>query len=411
MARRPARARQTENILLEEDLDVATTFVDSTLDRLLVERVSNGMELAALVDEWNALAGDVPFQRHEWLETWWRHYSQPACELFVLTVRSPDGDLVGLAPWYRARGFSGLRTLRQLGSGEVASDYVGILAAPNHWTAVSAELARWLAEDAVDDWDLIEIEAVTPDDLATQSLRAEMAPYGHTVERSALCQTWRVPLPNSWDAYLAGLSKLRRGRLRGLARRFLDSRLAVQHSVTGGEDLAQGLRILADLHQRRSESLGQPDCFASPRFARFHAEVARRFLDLGRLRLNWLEIDSQPAAVEYALSGGRTIYYYQSGFDPVSEASRPGWLSLIASLREAIDEGYETLDFLRGDESYKSSLGARPVPLEQIRIVGRRAFAKTSHRVWLAGSRAKRWARAAARLLRGAARPAARFDD
>src|SRR6185437_12502317 len=84
--------------------------------------------------EWNRLAG-TPFQTWEWLAPWWKHYGakmpedQHRRELYLLAVRDAQGTLVGLAPWYLERSLTTGYVVRQLGDGEVCSDYLGILAA------------------------------------------------------------------------------------------------------------------------------------------------------------------------------------------------------------------------------------------------------------------------------------------
>jgi len=45
----------------------------SAVTDLVVNRLSTEAAFADLRDEWNRLAGDVPFRRWEWLEAWWRH--------------------------------------------------------------------------------------------------------------------------------------------------------------------------------------------------------------------------------------------------------------------------------------------------------------------------------------------------
>ena len=49
-------------------------------DCLRVARIGEG-KLVRLRDAWNTLAGDVPFRKFEWNDTWWRHYRQPNAEL------------------------------------------------------------------------------------------------------------------------------------------------------------------------------------------------------------------------------------------------------------------------------------------------------------------------------------------
>ena len=183
------------------------TTASPTAGALHVTRVADGEALAALAEDWNRLAGDVPFRRHEWLEAWWRHYRTPDAELLVLTVADATGELVGLAPWHLVRSKARGRVVRFLGSGEVASDYVGVLAAVEREADVAARLAEWMSRETTSRWDLIDLDGIAPDDIVTLGLAAELAARGHMLQRRERFRTWRVPLPGDWNEYLMGLSK------------------------------------------------------------------------------------------------------------------------------------------------------------------------------------------------------------
>jgi CelD/BcsL family acetyltransferase involved in cellulose biosynthesis len=112
-----------------------------------------------------------------------------------------------------------------------------------------------------------------------------------------------------------------------------------------------------------------------------------------KLRLVVLYLEGQPAAVEYGFLGDKTIFHYQCGFDPAFADAQPGWISLAATLRWAIGAGYRTFDMLRGDEPYKASFGAEPMPLMQTRIVGCQRSARLRHLAWRTQAAVKRLAR------------------
>jgi len=381
-----------------------STTTQSTEAPLRVARVLGDGELAALADAWNRLAGDVPFRRHEWLEAWWRHYGTADMESFVLTVADAAGTLVGVAPFCLEKSKSRGWVVRFLGSGEVASDYVGVLAADGHEAAVAHEFARWLSREGAGEWDLIDLDGIAPDDVVTLGLAAELESRGHMLNRRERFRTWRVPLPGDWNQYLMGLSKSRRDRARQLLRRNFDTGRAVLHVVAEADEVTRGIDVLRTLHQSRRESLGEAGCFASARFGTFHADVARKFLELGRLRLQWLELDGRPVAAEYSLGGGDTVYYYQSGFDADFANAKPGWLALIASLRLAIGQGFRCFDFLRGDEAYKASWGAESRPLIELRIVGRSPSARLRNAAWVAAEGMKVWVKRGLKLCKQGSR-------
>jgi CelD/BcsL family acetyltransferase involved in cellulose biosynthesis len=338
---------------------------------------------------WNTLSGAVPFRQHEWLAAWWQHFRRAEDELFLLAVYDPAGELIGLAPWYLARERWVGRVLRFLGSGRVCSEYLTVLAAPGTESHVVRRLAEWLTGDGAARWDLLDFDGVAQDDWLLGQLADELSLAGHSIYRRVRGRTWRLPLPVNWDDLLGRLSKSRRGKIRSQERRFLASGRAVVKSASDETTLREGLNVLYRLHQARRESLGDDGCFTVPRFERFLEDAAGRLLRTGQLRLQWLEVEGQPAAVEFDLLGSDTLYYYQTGMNPDLAEISPGWLLQIASLKTAITDGLANFDFLRGDEEYKSTWGAESLPLVQVRIAAKRPLARLRQRLWIAALRTK----------------------
>ncbi len=360
-------------------------------------------ELTPYADDWDRLAAGVPFRSWAWLSAWWRSYGRrghgkpSGPQLFVLCVFDHSDRLVGLAPWYLAGGGPQGRVLRWLGSGEVCSDYLGILCRPEVQYSVTQALADYLTEDAWENafdrprWDLLQLDGVDAEDLAVGELIRHLADRGCTVHRRTGPACWRIELPDTWQQYLATLSKSHRKKLRRLERDWFQAGRAVLHSVERAAELDRAMEVLVDLHQRRRNALGEPGCFASKRFAAFHREVMPEMLRAGQLQLHWLELDGRPAAAEYHLGAAGVVYAYQSGLDPGLLDEQPGRLAILATLRRAIEHGYRTFDFLRGDEPYKAHFRARPRRSLVIRVVPRRTAAQWRHNLWLAGSSVKRW--------------------
>jgi CelD/BcsL family acetyltransferase involved in cellulose biosynthesis len=121
-----------------------------------------------------------------------------------------------------------------------------------------------------------------------------------------------------------------------------------------------------DLHQRRRQSVGDVGCFSHPKFAAFHEEVARKYLERGRLRLQHLEFDGRPIAAEYGFAGGQNLYAYQSGIEPAALDHEPGRMAAAAVIRQAIAEGVKHYDLLRGDEPYKAHWRGKPFPTQNV---------------------------------------------
>jgi CelD/BcsL family acetyltransferase involved in cellulose biosynthesis len=359
-------------------------------------------ELAPYADDWDRLAAGVPFRSWVWQSTWWHHYGElrsgesTSPRLFVLCVFDLDDRLVGLAPLYIDSGMCG-RTLRLLASGEVCSDYLGILCRGNKKERVAIAVADYLAEynrgnntDA-ERWDMLQLEGVDAADTAVNCLIQRLAQHGNSVYHRTGPNCWRIELPSSWDEYLAMLSKGHRKQLRRLQRNFFDTNRAKLYSVQTIDDIPRGMDLLVDLHQRRRKSLGEVGCFHPGTFSTFHREVMPRLLRQGQLHLHWLELDRQPVAAEYHLAGGDVVYAYQSGIEPDALEHQPGRIIGLAVLRRAIEQGYRAFDFLRGDEPYKAHYRAQPRPSLAVHVVPNRTAPRLRHGMYVAGDSVKRW--------------------
>jgi len=360
---------------------------------LTVAAVRDETSLERLATAWDALAGDIPFRSSAWACNWWRHYRDSRGRLLVLMVADEQGDIVGIAPWYISHSPRLGRVVRFLGSGEVCSDYLTVLADPEFAPGVAARLAEWLAGDGAAEWDLLDLTGVEQSDLTITQLTKVLADRGHVVEFHEEMSCWRSELPDDWERFLSTLSKSRRERTRALLRRAIDTGRATVHRVTTHAELERAFEVLIDLHQKRRQSLSQPGCFASPKFTAFHGEMAAALLDAGQLRMLWTELEGRPLSAEYSFVGGDTVYYYQGGFEPELADERPGWLSFAVSLKLAIEEGYRNYDFLRGDESYKASWRATARPLVRVRVVGRQRAALVRYSTWRACAELRSWAR------------------
>lgn len=366
---------------------------------LRVELVDTADGLAALRAGWNALTGGVPFRSWQWLHTWWDHYGPSAAQdrQALCTLAVYDGPaLIGVAPFYLAPLPTGGMALRLLGSGEVCSDYLSLLAAPEDRQRVGAAVAGWLAE--VDagrtpgpGWLRLELENVLADDPAWNELAAQFERLDFTVARQPGNDCWQLPLERTWEAYAATLSKNLRKSVRLADQDLFDTGRARLYTAADRAAFERAWALFVELHQRRWESLGQPGCFASAKYAGFQRAVAERLLEAGILRLQWLELDGRPIAIEYQLQSAGVLYGYQSGIEPEALEDEPGKLSKIATFRAALEEGFTLIDYLRGSEEYKRRWRFEPRSAIDLQVLSRRGAARLHNSVWQAGGRAKSW--------------------
>ncbi len=304
--------------------------------RTEVLRQDNWAQL--LATEWEGLFADsltaTPFQSPAWVTTWWEVYGKRR-KPWIITVR--DGDqLVALFPLMLRQG--AWRTLRPIGIR--GSDYLQPLIRTGWEAPASAEIARCLLDaKGIDIVDLHQIRETN-----------ELALIGALVADQANCLV--LNLPKTYDEYLAGLSKSLRFDCRRLEKKpFTTGEATLQQVDVNNVD--QAIETFFELHAQRWRRRGLPGAFALGSIQRFHRLVAPRMAAAGHLRMQLLQFEGKAVGVLYAMHAGRTTYFYQCGFDPDQKALSPGTLLVAAAIRDAISEGDQTFDFLRGDEPYK----------------------------------------------------------
>ncbi|HZZ72566.1 MAG TPA: GNAT family N-acetyltransferase [Pirellulales bacterium] len=347
---------------------------------------------AGLLERCARLVGHGPFGNAAWWSAWWEHFRPAGSELFLLAV-SRGTEWVGLAPWYAQTKFGLGRVLRFLGDGRACTDYPSLIALPELRPWVFQAVGDWLAAEAGRSWDAGIFAGIASSDSEWQQLADRLAQEPILVDQAAIANTWRLALPESWEAYVERFSKSHRNRLRRAQRELFDSGRAVVRRVQNPADFAQSFALQRHLHQLRRNSIGDAGCYADPRFESFLRAANEQLLEQRMLRLMWTELDGEPVAFDSGYAFQDTLYMYQTGFDPSKAEFSPGRLHFQASIMKAIEEGYRVFDFLRGDEPYKAHFRANSAPVLETRLIGPRLRARLGHGYWKLQKRLKAQAR------------------
>jgi len=321
----------------------------------MIETIEDAAGFEKLRDEWDTLletsASNCFFLTWEWLYPWWKHLSGDRT-LRIVTLRS-GGELVAIAPLAsRPRRLARLvpfRSLEFIGADRVCSDYLDLIIKRGREPEALDALAGYLSREKL----MIEMANVRRKSLATE-LTAQLERHGwsRSEETIAVCPFTSLA-GHSWQSYLASLGSEHRynfrRRLKNVTRmahmRFEEARSAAQAQHM--------LEELVALHNMRWRDRGGSDAFDAPDLIAFHEEVTQLALDRGWLRLYLLTLDGRAAAGLYGFQYNATFYFMQSGFDPAYRKQSVGLLAMGLAIKNAIEEGMDECDMLRGDEAYK----------------------------------------------------------
>ncbi|MCU1369960.1 MAG: hypothetical protein JWO77_1154 [Ilumatobacteraceae bacterium] len=310
---------------------------------LVVEPVDGIDDLSEAWDEL-AAAGDNVFATRTWLTAWWHHFGRDR-PLQIHALRDPvDGRLVAIVPLYRSARVP-VRTIRFLGHGP--TDQLGPVCAVADRARALAAIPAVLTRAG--SWDLA-IADELPD-------LGAGPPGGATVMARTPAQVVAFGDAGG-DAWLAARSANLRDQLRRSHRKLAGLGRVSFRTTDDPAQLDRDLDRLFDLHDRHwSRRPGGSRAYLGREA--FHRDVARSFLDLGWLRLRFLELDGLPVAALHSFWFDGVESHYQAGRDPAFDACSVGLLVHEHAIRASADAGDREYRFLRGDEPYKARLASR----------------------------------------------------
>lgn len=379
--------------LSHHDPHVATTS-HGQADALQLRVYTSWDDLAGLSAAWDQLlqnsVGPTIFSTLEWLGAWWIAYGQDK-QLVTLAFSDSNGELVGIAPFYRERIRGGIRRLRLVGDGTWNSDNLDLIFRSGQEEACSQALLEWLASESL--WDLCELNTLPGNSPTIGPLLSGLEKQ-RWIHMSYQRPNSAIILPESWEAYLGRLTT---EHARGIERytRRLHRHYAVRIvRCTTEEELPAYLDILFDLHQRRWNSRGEPGAFALPNRRQFYLEMSRAFLRRGWLEFWLVELDAKIVAAQIAFRYGDTIYQLQEGLDPAYYSDRVGQVLRAHIIRQMITDGVRRYDYLGGDEAHKQTWGAQVGSYTDIHFVAR-SFSRAHISLYVrdGADAGKRWLR------------------
>lgn len=317
----------------------AYTVHSETLESVTGQWPKSGDDLA-----WNCL-----FVLPAWLNAWWHNFGHGA-EPYLLSIRQGTRT-IGIAP-LQAHD----HTVRLIGD-EAVCDHLDFIVAPEKTSEFYRTLIQHLQQEGIR---RLELGLIRPDSSAYAELLPQAEKMGCNITTVSAGKSFELRLPNSWNAYLAALSgkerheirrKLRRLEGAGRVRyRVVDNMFSVQNEIE---------TFLTLFHSNRPDKAA----FMSDQMLRFFRELAEAMAAAHILKLFFLDLDGQPVAAVMCFDYQSTRYLYNNGYNSHFSRLSVGLASKVFSIKDSIQTGQKTYDFLNGAEAYKQRLGGRPVPL------------------------------------------------
>lgn len=328
------------------------------MKELTTEIVTESEDFVRLRDEWNLLLSrsqsNTLFLTWEWLSNWWKIFGQNRA-LWILLVRR-NARLVGIAPFcldaVRFLKFLPAREVEFLGCDSVGSDYLDFIVEAGYEGAVMEAICDFLHSRRAT-WDLIRLTSLPSSSKNLSHLKHHGRARGFCLHVRDHTLSPYISLPETWDAFLASLSKNMRYNVKRRRRQLSRDYNAEFYVLRDKAELPQAVDDFSRLNRMRMITKQHDAAFLSENFSDFHRTIMPILFDKGFLTLCFIKINHVPISGLYVFSYNRTYLYYQAGFDPHWYRLSPGLVLFSYCIENAIAEGMKEFDFLQGEEEYK----------------------------------------------------------
>jgi CelD/BcsL family acetyltransferase involved in cellulose biosynthesis len=315
------------------------TVESQTLDSVLSYWQQNGKTIP-----WRCL-----FVLPGWLNAWWKCFKQ-SFDLYILSV-CHNGQAIGIAP-LRRKG----DTARLIGDKSVC-DNLDFIVAPEKTTEFFDILINHLRQDGVEK---LVLEPVRSDSSIFTTLLPAAEKVGCKISYECDDMSFEMKLPDSWDAYLAMLSGKERHEIRRKLRRLSEAGHVTFRMVEEYGSVQKEMETFFALFVSN-----RPDkaAFMTDRMNVFFRYLTEALTEVRICKLFFLELDGRAIAAAMCFDYRSTMYLYNNGYDKQFSSLSVGVLSKVLSIKNSIQTGKHTYDFLKGTEGYKQRLGGKPVQL------------------------------------------------
>jgi len=306
-------------------------------------------DLQKLEDRWNGLLNWCPhhtvFQTWEWQFTWLETFQK---EPYVILVFKGD-EPVAILPFFRIN-LTVFHILRLIGAPD--SDYLDLIIRKGF----EEQVFRLFFLEIIHterSMGIVELHSINETSPVFTFLHETPLNDFEMEYTEKICPY--VRLPETWDHYMRSLSSSMRYLIRRKQRK-LDRDFSVTADFARTRDAFENR--MADFilqHQKRWISLQKPGAFAREKFKAFHQLVGERLFQKGWVKLYFLELNNRHVASYYLFHYKNSFFYYLSGFDPKYEKYSPGVVLMGKIIKDAIRDGRDEFDLMRGNTAYKFS--------------------------------------------------------
>ncbi|MBP1943305.1 GNAT family N-acetyltransferase [Cytobacillus luteolus] len=296
------------------------------------------------------------FQELGWLLNWWR-YKSNLVDISPYIIEIKDGTkTIGIIPLYRVESFF-YRVLKPIGADQ--SDYLMPILSKKYPPELLLKLALEKIFDDKKSWDYIDWGDVPEDSIFARTLNYKKMKYTKLIDSYKAVTCPYLYLDKDIEITKSKMNKPFMKKILYKERKILRERGGelTFSKVMKEEEIEPIMNIFFKFHCERWEKTDTPSKFRFKEEKEHALQSAKSLFKNNSLYLTYLSHEKDIVVVDFGMTDQKRLYLYLHAINIKYSRYSPGNLLLYHLILQACEEGYEIVDFLRGEEDYKQKWG------------------------------------------------------
>lgn len=335
--------------------------------------IENIEEFRAISGDWDEAVslsrGASPFALSDFVDTWWRHFSDNRMKLRIFAAYD-GGKIAGGLPLFLRRGegvygFAGV--LSHIG-GSVAN-YT-----EPFYTDSGLKMLPLIREALAQkkDWDVLYLSDVRPDNFLISEYRDPPSGYEFNFHVVQDHMNFAVDLTGGQDRYMSTVSGKLKRDLRS-KRAHLAGHLGEPQlrEIRGKKEVMRYFDLYAGFSREAFKGRNRNSSFENGKYTDFFRDFLILMDENRRLDAHALTAGDKVLAISFGHKFGRGFNWILTGFDYNYKNYRPGYLLIEELIKEICRRGETIYNWYGHDRFYKSQWCNQRTPLYRLFIMKR----------------------------------------
>jgi len=285
-----------------------------------------------------------PSSSFEWTSALARHHVRVGDACVLMCLRR-GAEVVGLVPLVARKATlrMGVRATVLAPLSESYNTHSDLLLANTDEETVGAFLAGLSSLDVA--WDSFSMARLLEESPIAASLQRVLKAHAWRHSMRDGIPAYFLSLPESYGEYLKGRSAKFRNYLKRMEKRLATAGPMDVREVRSTSDLDEALKALLQVEQASWKHEHGTSIAAIDRQSGFYADFARGAHAAGRLHLQWMRLNSKPAAYNLGYVDGSGYHYLKTSYDAALRPLGPATFLRARLIDSLIRRGITAFDF------------------------------------------------------------------